>query len=94
MTEATPTPAPPRIRKTISRNRPGDSPAPIAEMKKSTAATFIVNKRPNRSANRPAVIAPAAAPSRAEATAKPNAVAPTWNWSAIADTAPLMTALS
>ena len=58
-------------------------------MKKSTAATFIVNKRPNRSANRPAVIAPAAAPSRAEATAKPNAVAPTWNWSAIADTAPL-----
>ena len=48
-------------------------PVPSALMKNSTAAIFMTDIRPIRSAMRPAVIAPAAAPSNADATAKPSA---------------------
>ncbi len=44
----------------------------MALMKNSTAAIFITEMRPIRSASRPAVMAPAAAPSNAEATANPS----------------------
>jgi hypothetical protein len=94
MTEATPTPMPPTMRNTtISQTLPA-SPAPMARMKNSTAAIFITASRPIRSASRPAVMAPAAAPSNAEATAKPNeaSLMPKLRW--IEATAPLMTALS
>ena len=70
------------------------SPAPMALIRNSSAASFITERRPTRSASRPAVMAPTAAPSSAEATAIPN------DWSSIAKciwidfTAPLMTALS
>ena len=51
--------------------RSAENPAPIALMKKSTAAICMTRSRPMRSAMRPANSAPAAAPSSAEATAKP-----------------------
>ena len=60
----------------------------------SPAASFITASRPIRSASRPAVIAPAAAPSNAEATAKPSDASPMPKCFWIDDTAPLMTALS
>jgi hypothetical protein len=74
--------------------RLGASPVMIALMRNRTAAIFMVNSRPKRSANFPAVRAPRAAPSRAEATAKPSGPGATLNSSATAATAPLMTALS
>ena len=63
-------------------------------MRKNTAAIFITEMRPIRSAIRPADIAPAAAPSSAEATAKPSSALPMPKSSWIESTAPLMTALS
>ena len=66
----------------------------MALTKKRTAATFMIARRPKRSAIRPALIAPAAAPSSAEATAKPRAPAATSNCFWTGSTAPLMTALS
>lgn len=65
----------------MSRNKFGANPVPIALIRKSTAAIRMTNRRPNRSASRPAVIAPAAAPSRADATAKPSTPELTENWS-------------
>ncbi len=50
--------------------------------------------RPIRSAIRPAVIAPAAAPSSAEATANPSSALPMPKSSWMEATAPLITALS
>ena len=66
----------------------------MALMKNSTAAIFITEMRPMRSARRPAVMAPAAAPSRAEATANPSEASLIVKWLWIEATAPLMTALS
>ena len=53
-------------------------PVPMALMKNNTAAIFMTEMRPIRSANRPAVMAPAAAPSSAEATAKPSEALLIW----------------
>ncbi len=50
----------------------GASPAPIALMKNNPAAIFITAIRPIRSAIRPAVSAPIAAPINADATAIPS----------------------
>jgi hypothetical protein len=54
----------------------------------------MTRRRPKRSAIRPADIAPAAAPSRADATANPSVVDSTSKTWPMALTAPLMTALS
>ena len=69
-------------------------PVPMALMKNKTAAIFITDIRPIRSASRPAVMAPAAAPRSAEATAKPSAALLILKWLWIEATAPLITALS
>ena len=71
-----------------------ERPAPIALIKNSSAAIFITANRPILSASLPAVTAPRAAPSNAEATAKPSLNPPTPNSPSIAETAPLITALS
>ena len=55
-------------------------PAPIALIRNSTAAILITDSRPMWSAIRPATNAPAAAPSSADATAKPSEL-PIWNCS-------------
>jgi len=94
MTEATPTPTPPMTRPMTRIVRLGASADRTALMKNSTAATFMVKSRPKRSANLPADRAPAAAPSSAEATAKPSGPGDALNSSSTADTAPLITALS
>ena len=85
---------PPTIRKMTTHQTLGARPVPIALTKKNTAAIFITEMRPIRSAIRPAVMAPAAAPSSADATAKPSVALPMPNSSWIDVTAPLMTALS
>jgi len=71
MTDATPTPMPP-----MTRNAPKTQifiarPVPKALMRKSSAASFITERRPTLSASRPAVTAPSAAPISAAATATP-----------------------
>jgi hypothetical protein len=81
MTDATPTPMPPIIRKTTISHTLFARPAPIALMKNNSAAIFITWSRPIRSASRPAVSAPNTQPSSAEATAKPNVALSTWKWS-------------
>ena len=85
---------PPMMRKTTIIPTLPATPVPMALIRNSTAASFITARRPIRSANRPAVIAPAAAPSSAEATANPSEalLMPKCFW--MAETAPLMTALS
>lgn len=67
---------------------------PTALAANSTPATCMARIRPKRSAREPANAAPTTHPSRAEATVKPSTASPTWNRSWMADTAPLMTALS
>ena len=94
MTDAMPTPSPPMMRPMTSIERFGAKPVTIALSRNSTAAIFMTASRPRRSAIRPPIMAPAAAPSRAEATAKPRAAAAVLNSSSTAETAPLMTALS
>ena len=85
---------PPMTRNTTIIQTLPARPVPMALMKNSTAAIFITEIRPIRSASRPAVMAPAAAPSSAEATAKPSEalLMPKCFW--IEATAPLITALS
>ena len=85
---------PPTIRNNTIIQTLWARPVPMALMKNSTAAIFITEMRPILSASRPAVIAPAAAPSNAEATAKPSEalLMPKCFW--IGSTAPLITALS
>jgi hypothetical protein len=51
-------------------------PVPTALTKNNTAATRIAHNRPNRSATRPATIAPTAARNNADATANPSVPAP------------------
>ena len=94
MTDATPTPMPPTIRNTTTSPTLRASPVPIALIRNSTAAIFITARRPIRSAILPAVTAPSAAPSKAEATAKPREASLMWKCCWIDFTAPLMTALS
>ena len=94
ITEAIPTPRPPMIRKSTSTQRLGARPVPRAATKKRIAAIRITISRPMWSANRPASSAPAAAPSRAEATAKPSVKGAMLNCFWMAEFAPLMTALS
>ena len=53
MTEATPTPTPPTIRPMTKIARLGARPVTIALMRNRTAAIFMVNSRPKRSANLP-----------------------------------------
>ena len=85
---------PPTMRNgTIIQTLP-DRAVPMALMKNSTAAIFITEIRPIRSASRPAVMAPAAAPSNAEATANPSEASLMLKWLWIDATAPLITALS
>lgn len=67
---------------------------PRALTRNSTAASRIPMRRPKRSANLPAPMAPAAAPSRAEATAKTKLADSTLKTFSMALTAPLITALS
>ena len=76
MTDATPTPMPPTTRKITTSQTLGARPVPIALIRNSAAAIFITDSRPIRSASRPAVTAPSAAPSSAEATANPSVVLP------------------
>ena len=52
------------------------NPAPSPQTKNKTAASFIIARRPIRSAIRPASTAPTAAPITAEAAAKPNSALP------------------
>ena len=94
ITEATPTPIPPMTRNSTIISMLAARPAPKALMKNSTAAIFITASRPMRSASRPAVMAPAAAPSSAEATAKPSAALLMSKCFWMEATAPLITALS
>jgi len=82
------------MRKTMSMPTFTENPAPSALIRKSTAAICMTRSRPMWSAMRPANMAPAAAPSRAEATANPRVVDSTLKTSPMALTAPLMTALS
>ncbi len=63
-------------------------------MKNSTAANCITLIRPIRSASRPAIIAPSAAPSSAMATTVPSVPEATPNLPLMPSTAPLMTAES
>src|SRR4051812_29302450 len=70
MTDAAPTAMPPMTRKKIRIASVGESPVPIALIKKSPAASHIALIRPNRSATRPAMNAPIAAPISADDTAK------------------------
>ena len=52
------------------------NPAPSPQTKNNAAAIFIIDRRPIRSPIRPADTAPTAAPSTAEAAAKPNSALP------------------
>jgi hypothetical protein len=72
MTEAMPTPMPPRTRKATTSHTFGASAVPIALTRKNKAAIFITEMRPIASAIRPADMAPTAAPSSADATANPS----------------------
>src|SRR5918997_3491877 len=94
MTEAAPTPRPPTIRHNVRSYGEKASPDPIALSKNSTAATNITRTRPIRSASFPASQPPTAQPSSAEATTKPVSPAPIPNVSRMANTAPLITAVS
>ena len=53
-----------------------DNPAPSPHPKNEAAASFIIVTRPNRSPIRPAHTAPIAAPSTADAAAKPKRALP------------------
>jgi hypothetical protein len=94
MTDATPTPMPPTMRNSTTVQTSCAKPVPNALMRNSTAAIFMTEMRPILSAIQPAVIAPAAAPKSAEATAKPSEALPMPKSSWIESTAPLITALS
>ena len=69
-------------------------PDPIELAAKSSAVRRIACTRPARSATRPAISAPTAEPSSAEATAKPSRPASAWKCRSRAPTVPLMTAVS
>lgn len=75
-TDATPIPMPPIAWKAMNIQMLLARPAPAPQTKKDVAASFIIANRPIRSAIRPAIIAPAAAPISAAAAAKPNAALP------------------
>lgn len=78
----------------MNTHRLGARPQLIALTKNSTAAIFITAIRPILSEMAPPRKAPAAAPSSADATAKPNSAGGVLNSCSMAETAPLMTALS
>src|SRR5690606_4771375 len=94
MTDAAPTPRPPRERQAMRSHVPNASPEPTAEAVKSTAATTMTRTRPWRAARGPANQAPTTQPSSAEETVKPwrNPLMP--KSALIASMAPLMTAVS
>ena len=52
------------------------NPAPSPHTKNDAAESFIIDRRPNRSPIRPAHTAPIAAPSTADAAAKPSSALP------------------
>ena len=85
---------PPTMRNSTTVHTSCAKPVPNALMRNSTAAIFMTEMRPILSAIQPAVIAPAAAPKSAEATAKPSSALPMPKSSWIESTAPLITALS
>lgn len=85
---------PPTTRNTTIAHTSWPKPVPNALIRKSTAAIFMTAMRPILSASRPAVIAPRAAPSSADATAKPSSALPMPKSSWMESTAPLITALS
>ena len=89
-----PTATPPTTRKTTINQMLVPMPVTTALIRNSAAASFITHSRPIASARRPAVSAPTAAPSSAEATAKPRVASLIANSSCRALTAPLITALS
>jgi hypothetical protein len=70
------------------------SPLPSALTTNSAEASHITRNRPYRSATRPVISAPNAAPISATDTVSPSQSELAEYWSRIADTAPLMTALS
>ena len=82
------------MRKSTTAHTSWASPVPKALTRNSTAAIFMTEMRPILSAMRPAVMAPAAAPSSAEATANPSSALPIPKSSWMESTAPLITALS
>ena len=95
MTDATPTPMPPTTRNRPTIHTLAARPVPKALIEEQHRGDLhhrepadLVGEPVRRSWPR------AAAPSSAEATAKPNAALLIWNVSLMADTAPLMTALS
>ncbi len=69
-------------------------PEPIELDAKSSAVNFIAGIRPHRSATRPAIRAPTAEPSSAEATANPSLPGSALKCRSSAPTVPFTTAVS
>ncbi len=69
-------PMPPMKWKTMNIQMLVAKPAPSPHTKNEAAASFIIDRRPNRSPIRPADTAPTAAPSTADAAAKPSSALP------------------
>jgi len=93
-TLATPMPAPPTSRQSMSHSTDGGKAVPTADTAKSTAAMTMTRRRPKASASWPANQAPTADPMRAIETTKamtPELRSKVW---AMAVLAPLMTAES
>ncbi len=70
------------------------SPVPNPQATSSVAASLIIASRPIRSAIRPPIIAPGAAPSSAAAAAKPSSALPRRKSAASPLIAPLVTEMS
>ena len=86
-------PTPARMRQMIRSQTANARPDPMELIANSAAAMSMTRTRPYLSAAGPANQAPAAEPSRAQATAKPDSSGLSCrpNWSFRASTAPLMT---
>ncbi len=94
MTLAAPTAIPPRNLQVEKVRRLSAMPEPMELAAKRSAVSFIAGIRPHRSATRPAINAPTAEPSRAEATAKPSRPGSALKCRSSAPTVPLTTAVS
>ena len=91
---AKPTARPPTTGQMIKVVIVGARAEPMAPARNISAATSMLLRRPIRSDSQPAVNAPKAEPSKAEATAKPRVSLETVKAVPIAPTAPLITAVS
>jgi len=91
---AAPTAKPPVTRAAMNHQAVADAPAPSAESRNSTAVASSTERRPQRSATRPAKNAPTTQPSSIEPTSKPVAAAPVPKAAFRPSMLPLMTPLS